>query len=456
MRLLVTGTHTIQAYSITRCLRPYAERVVATLSGPRPLGFWPADHAAYSRLIDGRYRVPDPEVDWLAGRIQPTNTPLEDAFILRILEICEKEKIDTIFPSSDAWVYVFSKNKALFESHGIVIPVPDLDTVMKPLDKYQTILAAQEVGFPHPETHLAESDEAVMHIAQTVAPPWVIKLRFTTGRRGMAFVEEAADLVEKCRDTRARHGVPIIQEYIPGQQVESFYMVMDRDKRIISGTKVRALRRSTHVSDGQASASESVSPGPFDEKAIALAQHIDWWGGLTVQFKIDPRDREPKLMELNPRLGTNLWYRTEMGINEPLMCLQIARGEIPDAASDYPLGCLLLKPFEDLIFLPLELAGQVAYRIRTDVLKRHVLDPQASSLSMKNRFGRYWNDYFGKRERRLTPYFGYFRQDPLPLIMWISKLAASFLDRLARRVGRGFFYMVSKSGKRQSNKPSAD
>ena len=88
MRLLVTNTHALQAYAITRCLRPHAERVVATLSGTRPLGFWPPDHAAYTCLVDKRYRVPDPEADWLAGRIQAENTALESRFIARIQEIC--------------------------------------------------------------------------------------------------------------------------------------------------------------------------------------------------------------------------------------------------------------------------------------------------------------------------------------------------------------------------------
>ena len=45
------------------------------------------------------------------------------------------------------------------------------------------------------------------------------------------------------------------------------------------------------------------------------------------RWRIDPRDGQPKLMEINPRLGIKLWYRTELGINEPMMCLQIARGE---------------------------------------------------------------------------------------------------------------------------------
>jgi predicted ATP-grasp superfamily ATP-dependent carboligase len=204
------------------------------------------------------------------------------------------------------------------------------------------------VGFPSPETHLAESDEVVRRIAHNVPPPWIIKLRFTTGGRGMALVKDADELVEKCRTTRARHGAPMIQDYIPGQQNESSYLVLDRDRRVVSALTVR-IRRHCNMSSAVNERVRNRPNGPFVR--IALAQHINWWGGVTVQHKVDPRDGQPKLMEINPRLGINLWYRTELGINVPLMCLQIARGEKPktEAASNYPHGYLLLKPFEDFI-----------------------------------------------------------------------------------------------------------
>ena len=69
--------------------------------------------------------MPDPESDWAGGRIQPENTPREQAFVDAVLEICERERIDTVFPSSDPWIYVFSKNRERFARHGILIPVPD-------------------------------------------------------------------------------------------------------------------------------------------------------------------------------------------------------------------------------------------------------------------------------------------------------------------------------------------
>ena len=153
MNLLVTNTRNAQAYAIIRALRPHAQKIVATMEGEKRLAAR-LSHAANSRLVDKRCYTPSPAKDWRAGRIQRENTESEEAYIRVVLRICEQEKIDTIFPSFDPQVYVFSKNKERFESIGVLIPVPDYETVVTPLDKYRTIQAAQEVGFPCPKTYL--------------------------------------------------------------------------------------------------------------------------------------------------------------------------------------------------------------------------------------------------------------------------------------------------------------
>ena len=114
MNLLVTNTRNPQAYAIIRALRPYADKIVVTMYGKNRL-VARLSHAANSRLVDKRYYVPSPVEDWRAGRIQKENTEREEAYIQAVLRICEEEKIDTIFPSFDAHVYVFSKNKERFE-----------------------------------------------------------------------------------------------------------------------------------------------------------------------------------------------------------------------------------------------------------------------------------------------------------------------------------------------------
>src|SRR5438552_18933763 len=115
MKLLVTNTQSGQTYSIIRSLRPYATKIVVTMDGKHRFAAR-TSHAANSRLVDGRYYVPSVESDWRAGIIQRENTAKEEVYVQRILEICRREEIDTIFPSYDPLIYVFSKNIERFNA----------------------------------------------------------------------------------------------------------------------------------------------------------------------------------------------------------------------------------------------------------------------------------------------------------------------------------------------------
>ena len=108
MRLLVTNTRTGQAYAIIRSLRPHAEWISATKYGSSWLTAQTAAAAA-SRLVDRSYVVTSPEEDWAAGIIQKENTGREEQYIRDIMAICERDRIDTIFPSYDPQVYILTK-----------------------------------------------------------------------------------------------------------------------------------------------------------------------------------------------------------------------------------------------------------------------------------------------------------------------------------------------------------
>ncbi|MDJ0802425.1 MAG: ATP-grasp domain-containing protein [Desulfobacterales bacterium] len=422
MRLLITNSKTAQAYAALRALRPQAEVVIATTYGSKPLGIWPVCHASYSRMVDRRYPVPDPERDWHEGRIQPTNTPREQAYIDAIVKICERERIDTIFPTNDDRNYVFSKNKKRFEALGVLLPVPDYDVVIKPLDKYRTIKCAEAAGFPSPRTYLPESDADAMHIARELGPPWVVKPRFTTGSRGLAVVDRESDLPATIRRVRKHHGMPILQEYIPGKGKQNFYIVLDRNGQARSVFTPRVLRELGRVTRNLTAACLTVPLHPMAEQAVRTLRSMGWWGGATIQTKLDRRDGLPKIVEINPRLGTHLWFRTELGINEPLLCLQIAAGEPITAKTTYPQDCVLLQPLEDLISLPFELLDLFVYRLRTTIGGRKPIDVSNPPMTLRERLAAYKTQYLGFPSRIYSPYFRYMLSDPLPSLIWATKL----------------------------------
>lgn len=432
MRLLVTNTQTPQAYAIVRALRPHATRVVATLEGE---GWRPRlSHAARSRLVDARYAVPSPVEEWSSGRIGLDVTEREQAFVDAVIRICEHERIDTIFPSWDPYVYVLSKHRDRFSALGVTIPVPGIETVITALDKYRTVRAGQAVGMPCPETHLYESSAQAVEVSEHLGYPVVIKPRFTSGGKGMAIVADRAALALALPPIVESHGPPMLQEYIPGGRRDSVQFVVGRDGAVLfvfHKKRQRTLRRTARFG----TVSESASPDARLRTTAALVARVGWWGAMGVETIQDPRDGLDKLMEINPRFPRQLWNRTEMGINEPLMCVQVARGEDVAPVPAYPLGVLFVSPVEDAGLMALQLLDRIAYTVRTRLGGERPLDASTSPRPLGEQARQFIQTYTTRRRRVWDPYSRYFFQDPLTSALWWLQFS-TWLAGSWRQLGR--------------------
>ena len=427
MNLLVTNSQSAQAYAIIRALRPHARRIVATMEGPHR---WAARtaHAANSRLVDRRYYVPRADQDWRAGVIRRENTAREEAYVERLLEICRIEEIDTIFPSYDPLVYVLSKNRDRFKD--VLIPVPDYDTLLTPLDKWRTNEAARRAGFPCPRTYLPAGDADVPRIAREIAPPWVLKHRFTAGGDGMGFFTDVDALRRAIGEIEDPQSMPVIQEFIPGRERQNFYLVADRASEVAAVLCPKVVRYASRLYNDNFGSVESANAHPLVPQVKQLVRELEWSGALTLQTKVDVRDGVPKLLEMNPRVGLHLWYRTALGYNEPLACLQIAGGEdVP--GHEFPVGTLLLTPLEDSLRIGVDFLDRLIYRLRGGP----PLDPHNPPRPFAQRAHAYARDYFGSKPRAFSPYWTHLLDDPLPCLLWWYAYAG-FCARSLRTLGR--------------------
>lgn len=432
MNVLVTNTRAPQAYAVIRALRPHARRIVAAVEGEGRLAT--LAHAANSRLVDRRCRTPSPVEDWWHGRVGPDNSPAEAAYVAALLRICEAERIDVVYPSWDPFVYVLSKNKARFEAHGITIPVPDFDVVLTSLDKYRTIRAGEQAGCACPRTILYEPGRPIAETIEALGFPMVLKPRFTSGGRGMAIVRDRTELEAVLPGIVAAHGGPLLQEYIPGGRRDSVQFVLDRQGAVLfvfHKKRQRTFRRTARFG----TVSESAEPDARVAALTALARRVGWWGAMGVETIRDPRDGLDKLMEINPRFPRQLWNRTELGINEPLMCIRLARGEPVAPAGEYPRGVLFVSPVEDLQLLGLQLADVVAWHVRTRVLGRAPLDRSTAPLPVIELLRAFARTYRGGRRRVWDPYSRYFLQDPVAALLWWLQFA-TWLAGSRGQVGR--------------------
>lgn len=427
MNVLITNSQEIQAYTILRCLRPDAARIVITMGGDSVGSDGFRGMAAFSRFVDARYEVPHFAGDWLAGRLGDGNSEAEEAYIQRIEEICRLEKVDVIFPSLDPEVYLFAKNKERLAKQGVLTVVADPEVIRIPMDKALTTQVAQRMGFPCPRTWFPDSAAAVERIALESGPPWIVKPRFTAHGANMVYVESAADLPVAFAKVSSSQQAPIVQEYLQGGLRCNYYVTVGRDGELISMLTPRVTRTHRIGYKVGSKIAVSASTAPCVEELRTLLRELGLWGGYTIQTQIDPRDGKPKLLEINARFGHHLWWRTGLGVNEPQICLQLARGEKPTGNFQFPDGVLLLDPGHDLIVL-LDKFIQSAFGLfglprLIRRLRAGKAGPGADAdgsdgvLATLKLYGR---EYLNRQPKVLCPEIGNLLVDPYPCLRWLG------------------------------------
>ena len=159
-------------------------------------------------------------------------------------------------------------------------------------------------------------------------------------------------------------------------------------------------------------------------QAAELGRKIGWWGTMVVQVKIDSRDGVPKLMEINPRMGNGLWWRVAVGMNEPLMCIKIAKGEEVEAVKDYPAGTILIHPVEDVLGLGIKLVDLLVYKFRVNLRGRKPIDPLNHPPSVEELMRSYKKTYFNRKKKVYDFYFSRLFQRPSGLHHLVASDAA--------------------------------
>jgi biotin carboxylase len=424
MRLLVTNPWNGQAYCVLRALRPRATRVVVTAYREHgPLGRLAP--AAVSRFADAVHQVPFVARDWQRGLIHDENSEIEEAYVHAVLDICAREKIDTVFPSWDPEVGVLSKNKGRFTARGITVPVPEWTVLKQATDKHALAQVAAEIGCPTPETYLPRTLPDALELGELLGFPLLLKPRFSSGSRGVRLVLRRAQLADAIRGVEGTFGMPVLQEWIPGRLDRRINVnaTMDRQGRLLTAV-VRQNARTVFPSFASVTTTQVSMEEPALIKRVALLlERLGYAGHASAQLKVDPRDGVAKLLELNCRPGYRVWCSMAVGQNVPWLCVQIERGA-PLEALPHPAGLpVFLSPLEDLLALGALLADWASRRIgprRDDPL----LGP---APTLRDILKGYRDTYFAPR-RFLDLYFKALAVDPLVGLTWY----ASHLVRILR------------------------
>ena len=227
-----------------------------------------------------------------------------------LLELGKRLGLDgwVLYPTREELVAALSRHRSEL-SEMFRVPTPDWESVKWAWDKRNTYSLARELDIPTPVTHYNLENLDELDQLHSLTPPFAIKpaikehFFYTTKAKAWLANSHAElrTLFHKASEL-APCGEIMVQELIPGGGSQQFsYCAFFRDGEAVGKMVVRR-RRQHPLQFGRASTYVETMDIPIlEELSERFLRAIDYYGLVELEYKLDPRDSQYKLLDVNAR-----------------------------------------------------------------------------------------------------------------------------------------------------------
>ena len=256
-------------------------------------------------------------------------------FLPTLARICRLEQVDLIFPLIDLEIPVLAQNQKVLAATGARVVVVDPAAAAIARDKWETyqFLRRQQITAPLSWLPGQQPPPSVRY-------PLFIKPRQSHSGLNAFPLDNAREL----EFFASYVPDPLIQEYLPGEEITSDVMC-DWDGQVLAIVCRQRLR----VRAGEVEQGVTIHSPAIIEACVQIARHLPAVGPLTVQCMM--KDGVPHFTEINARLGGGIPLSFAAGAPLPRWLLSRAAGlpVDPPPLGQYQVG-LYVSRFDDACF----------------------------------------------------------------------------------------------------------
>jgi predicted ATP-grasp superfamily ATP-dependent carboligase len=260
--------------------------------------------------------------------IYPSPKKCPEEFLSFLLDIVKNRRFDLILTPEEFTSILVARHRKAFEPY-VAVPLPSAEVLELASDKLRLLKHAAGIGIRCPKTYYPKNNQDLHAVADDIGFPAVIKPRHGTGAYGIRYVKNESELLEQYPIICKRFSRPMIQEFIPGKQRVFGVSLLFNNDLAPRAYFVHRKVREFPVQGGVSTFRESVEFPYLVDLSVELLKSLKWYGIANIEFKLDPRDGKPKLMELNPRFWGSLHLAIRAGVNFPyLLYRMVTEGDV--------------------------------------------------------------------------------------------------------------------------------
>ena len=278
----------------------------------------------------------------------------EEACVDALLDVGKRLKLDgwVLYPTREETVAAFSRCRERLAGQ-FRVPTPGWQAVRWAWDKRNTYGLARRLGVPIPRTWYPKDASELTEIDASfpLAIKPAIKEHFIYATKAKAWKantrEELLDLFERASRIVNR-GEVMVQDYVPGDGSHQFaYCAFFKGGQAVGRMVARRLRQHP-LEFGRASTFVETAEVPeLETLSERLLRAVDYYGLVELEYKLDPRDGQYKLLDFNARTWGYHSLGSRAGVDFPYLLFADQIGETPYPCRA-PAGVRWMRSITDL------------------------------------------------------------------------------------------------------------
>lgn len=260
-----------------------------------------------------------------------------------------KEKPVLIYTSDPDLLYVWRNCDELSKYYRFLLP--DKRLLEQVFNKAQFSELASTYDLPVPKTHLIAQMSELEKVIDEIDLPCIVKpaysvdwkwdteeqaKKFGAYKKALRRFESKEQMLRFCQALPDRASGFLIQSYIDGRDetIVSFHGYFDENSRCLGSFLGRKIRTYPPHTGGSAYV-QTIHNEPLVKLSVEYLQRLRFKGIVKIDYKWDEKEKEYKMLEINPRY--NLWelVGTFAGVNLVAIAYYHQRGEAVTPKHEY-------------------------------------------------------------------------------------------------------------------------
>ncbi len=200
------------------------------------------------------------------------------------------------------------EEKGIFKKYKVKVLGTPVESIRLTEDRDLFKQNLASIGIESPVSYAVNSVEEAVKAAKKIGYPVMMRSGFSLGGLGSGKMDNEAELKERAR--QALHGAPqiLIEEYLLGWKELEYEVVRDcADQALVICNMENFDPMGVHTGESIVVApSQTLTNDEFHllrEIAIKAARHFQIQGECNVQFALDPKTSQYRVIEMNARLS---------------------------------------------------------------------------------------------------------------------------------------------------------